>query len=504
MSSQPSELTPLPPDYYRSISSVEQRHWWHRGMRDVAAALLGDRLQRDRQSLLDIGCGTGGYLEWAKATGRFAHLAGVDVSAEALALAHERVPEAELALASAALIPFDDSSFDLVSLNDVLQHIHEDELAQSLAELRRVIRPGGALLLRTNGGRNGRRDAADWRLYDLASLRSELERGGFAVERITHANLILSVWGRLRGHVPRTPDAQSHGIPRPAGGFATAIGSRLLGLEARFLRGGNRRLPFGHTLLGLATPANGRLTDTSAGAFFDEESRRYDKVYEADSTGGRVLRLRLATVLRLVGDGPGNALDAGMGGGRLAQELDRRGWTVSGLDLSEQMVDLARRRLPHRRQSLVQGDIQALPFEPGSFDLAVATGVLEYANDLRGALRELARVTRPGGRVVISFPDYAAPYSLVLMRLWYPAMRVAKGIVPFGRPAPHRRSHLPAPGAVERLVAAAGLVLEEVVPLGPRPVPRAFARRLDGSGSHAERLLATQLVLAVRRPEGAA
>ncbi len=496
-------LTPLPPDYYRSISSVERRHWWHRGMRDIGAALLGERLTPGEQSLLDVGCGTGGYLEWAKTTGRFARLAGIDVSAEALELAHERVPEAELALSGAGRISFDDCSFDLVSLNDVLQHIHQNEIAASLAELHRVLRPGGALLLRTNGARHARQDAADWRVYDVETLRAELEQGGFTVERITYANTVLSLWGELRGRAPRLPDAESHGIPGQAGSVATAVGTRLLGAETRLLRGVKHRLPFGHTLFALATPGNGSQADTSragAGAFFDEESARYDNVYETDTPGGRVLRLRLATVLQLVGDGPGDVLDAGMGGGRLAQDLDRNGWTVSGIDLSQQMVDLARHRLPQRQESLRQGDIQALPFESESFDVAVATGVLEYATDLRRALLELVRVVRPGGQVVISFPDYAAPYSVVLMRLWYPAMRLAKSVVPFGRPAPHRRTHLPSPGELERLVSAAGLVLETVRQIGPRPVPLALARRLDGSGSHVERLLATQLVLATGRP----
>ena len=468
-------------------------------MQAIAAGMLGDRLERRDQSLLDVGCGTGGFLAWAEATGAFGRLAGVEVSAEALDFARERIPSAELALAGAARLPFEDASFDIVALNDVLQHVHETELAPSLAELRRVLRPDGVLLLRTNGALRGRRDAGDWRVYDVSELRAELERGGFTVVRLTPANTLLSLWGQLRGRAPRLPDAGRHGIPRPAGAVATAVGSRLLALEALLLRHPGRRLPFGHTLLALATPT----VDSRPGAasFFDDESGRYDRVYDARSTAGRVLRTRLATVLRLVGDGPGEALDAGMGGGRLLVELQRVGWTVTGVDLSERMVGLAQQRLPDRRESLLRGDVENLPFASESFDVAVATGVLEYASDVRRAVAELARVVRPGGRVVVSFPDYAAPYLVAQMGLWYPAVRLVKRMVPVGHRPPARRLHRLPPATLVRVVESTGLAVETVVPLGPRPLPLSLAERLDGTGSRPERWLATQLVLSTRRPE---
>ncbi len=490
--------TILPDDYYRSIYEVEQNHWWHRGMREIAAALLADRLTRRDQSLLDVGCGTGGFLGWAASTGSFTRIAGTDISGEAVELARDRVPAAELARTDAAHLPFADASFDLVTLNDVLQHIDEKDVGASLAELRRVLRPGGALLLRTNGARNGRRDAADWRVYDAGTLRAELEKAGFSVARISYVNAVLSVWGQVRGRAPRVPDEGSHGIPRPAGALPTAVGSRLLGAEAWFLRASGRRLPYGHTLVALATPSVE--PQTRVGEFFDEESARYDAVYDASSTGGRILRARLATALNLAGTGPGTALDAGMGAGRLVSALDRAGWTVSGIDISEQMVDLARRGLPHLDDSLRRGDVEALPFEPESFDLAVATGVLEYAVDLRRALHQLVGVVKPGGRIVLSYPDYAAPYSVAQMRLWYPAVRTVKRLAPFGRPAPQTRRHLVAPDTFRDLLETEGLTVEAIVPLGPRPVPLALAATFERSGGSAAAFLATQFVLAARRP----
>ena len=70
------------------------------------------------------------------------------------------------------------------------------------------------------------------------------------------------------------------------------------------------------------------------GAFFDKQAERYDRAYDDPGRGGRILRRRLADALALIGDGPGDVLDVGMGAGRLCAELIGRGWTVWGVDLS--------------------------------------------------------------------------------------------------------------------------------------------------------------------------
>ena len=71
---------------------------------------------------------------------------------------------------------------------------------------------------------------------------------------------------------------------------------------------------------------------TDAPSFFDATSARYDRAYDAQTADGHALRARMAAVLRLVGEGPGDALDAGMGPGRLCAELESRGWTAHGVD----------------------------------------------------------------------------------------------------------------------------------------------------------------------------
>jgi len=245
----------IPLDYYRRLDEAERRHWYHRGMERISAALLGDRLTGPGLALLDAGCGTGGFLRFARGLGVFGRLCGVDVSAEAIELARRELPEAELHAGPLTALPFEDASFDVVTLNDVLQHIEESEVEPSLRELRRVVKAEGTLLVRTNGGLRGSRPRSDWRLYSRDDLVVELARGGFRVERVTYVNTAVSVLRAARGLTPKAPSESTSGIPPASGRVAASIGPRLLELEARYLSHPGRKLPYGHTLLAVATPA---------------------------------------------------------------------------------------------------------------------------------------------------------------------------------------------------------------------------------------------------------
>jgi SAM-dependent methyltransferase len=246
------ELAPgVPDDYYRRIYDAEQAHFWYRGMWGISVALLGDRLHAGLR-LLDAGCGTGGYLRFVLDRGSFASVAGADIAAAAIALARERVPQANLRVAPLRELPFAAGSFELVVSNDVLQHVHEAEVHESLLEVRRVLASGGTLLLRTNASRRLRRERDDWRAYDAVTLRRELESAGFSIERLTHANAVLSLAGTARRRVPHAPSENQHGIPtRPPGRLVSTLGSVALSAEAWWIARG-RSLPYGHTLFAVA------------------------------------------------------------------------------------------------------------------------------------------------------------------------------------------------------------------------------------------------------------
>src|SRR5262245_15015440 len=97
-------------------------------------------------------------------------------------------------------------------------------------------------------------------------------------------------------------------------------------------------------------------------------------------------------------------LDAGCGTGGNALFLRRYG-TVVGIDLAAEATELGGQRLPG---VLARGSVIELPFADASFDLVTSFDVLYHraVSDEHGALRETARVLRPGGRLLIRLPAY--------------------------------------------------------------------------------------------------
>jgi SAM-dependent methyltransferase len=96
-------------------------------------------------------------------------------------------------------------------------------------------------------------------------------------------------------------------------------------------------------------------------------------------------------------------LDAGCGSGRNMVALARRG-PVTGVELASQSLEVARRR---NLGPVLEGSLdEPLPLADGAFDLAVALDVLEHVRDDGAALRELARVLAPAGRLLVTVPQY--------------------------------------------------------------------------------------------------
>ena len=243
-----------------------------------------------------------------------------------------------------------------------------------------------------------------------------------------------------------------------------------------------------------------------AGSLFDPRAAEYDAIYDARTGDGHALRARMAATLRLAGRGPGAALDAGMGPGRLCDELQRRDWVVSGVDASTEMVALARRRVPDAAERLLVGSIEELPFPDAGFDLAVATGVLEYS-DARRALAELRRVLKTGGRAVVSYPNAAAAYRLSKTLLVYPLVRAVKGSA--RQPGPRGAGKIE-PERFRDLLASVGFepIVQEYTSYLPLPAPldlllprvaESAGRRVEGRGGRLAHRLAVQVLYTARK-----
>ena len=134
--------------------------------------------------------------------------------------------------------------------------------------------------------------------------------------------------------------------------------------------------------------------------FDAETTRRIEAMYTTPDVVAQRREVR-----RLLALQPGERVgDIGAGPGFLAAEMAADGARVIAVDPSASMRELARGRSAD--VEVVDGSSEALPLPDGTLDAAVATQVLEYVPDVPGALAEIRRVLRPGGRVLLLDTDW--------------------------------------------------------------------------------------------------
>jgi SAM-dependent methyltransferase len=107
-----------------------------------------------------------------------------------------------------------------------------------------------------------------------------------------------------------------------------------------------------------------------------------------------------ASLLAFIGQGDGDALDVGCGEGRVSRVLKDRGYRVTAIDPVEQLISAAEQARSAEAYKIAAA--ADLPFESCSFDLVVAYNVLMDVENVPAALKELRRVLRPSGTLVIS------------------------------------------------------------------------------------------------------
>ncbi len=130
------------------------------------------------RAMLDIGCNVGELLASVRKHSPETALAGCDVNAAAVEIARRNLPDADLRVCGAAELPFPDESFDCVTCVETLEHIPPPEWSRSLKEMRRVLKPGGRLVLRTpHAGLFGWLDTNNLRFRAPGLYRRILGRG---------------------------------------------------------------------------------------------------------------------------------------------------------------------------------------------------------------------------------------------------------------------------------------------------------------------------------------
>ena len=235
-----------------ATARAERDHFWFHGFRRFVTPLL-DRAASGRRDLftLDCGCGTGHNLKMLR---RYGAAVGIDITYSGVKYAASR-GDRKVAQASATDLPFDGEQFDLVTSFDVIYALPDELEKAAVAEMFRVLKPGGHLVLnvaalpwlRGNHSVLG----GEVRRYTRGRLRWALERGGFRVERLTYTNLsILPIVAGVRlsqrvlGHQESATEISVP--PAPVNTLLTGV----LALESMVLKVTN--MPLGSSVLCLA------------------------------------------------------------------------------------------------------------------------------------------------------------------------------------------------------------------------------------------------------------
>jgi SAM-dependent methyltransferase len=237
-------------DYELQTHRAEERHWWYRGRRNVLERVIARLGLTPGARILDAGCGSGrNMVELA----RHGSVSGVELSDASVELARAR-GVGEVIEGSVMEMPFAENSFDLAVSLDVIEHLQDDRGA--LRELRRVVAPGGALLVTVPAYQRlwSRHDVINHhhRRYNRRTLLAAATAGGWRAESTTHFNsLLLPVAVAMRALEPLNRSGTESSLdlwvpPEPL----NRLLQQPLNLEAALI-GRGARIPAGLSLLAL-------------------------------------------------------------------------------------------------------------------------------------------------------------------------------------------------------------------------------------------------------------
>jgi ubiquinone/menaquinone biosynthesis C-methylase UbiE len=211
-------------------------------------------------------------------------------------------------------------------------------------------------------------------------------------------------------------------------------------------------------------------------------SREYDQWHqhifnsgESPDQGSPWYRLVLQHLEPLHGK---KILEIACGRGGFAAILSSRGATVIGADFSATALRIAQQKARHSgsqdsRITFLQADAQTLPFVNCTFDVVISCETIEHLTDPASALREMARVCRPGGTLYLTTPNYLNFMGLYLI---YDAILQKDRQSPFAQPVDHRWLFL----KVRRIIKSSGWkIVKSDGTVHQVPIPGADPVRLD-------------------------
>lgn len=254
-------LDKMPEPHYQSLESIEQTYWWHLNRVRLAQSWLRAHCAAQHPALLDLGCGTGGFLAMLAPALGAADAVGVEASPIGIAACRRKgleVVQEDLAA------PFTlDRRFDVATAMDVLEHLPDE--TPLLESARASLRPGGLLLVSVPAVpwlfSTWDRQLGHHRRYTRERLLEVVAHGGFDVLRCSHAfayALPPAIVRRLLGRAYTEDSCVFPPVHPLLNGMLKTAGA----LEAAWLR--RRDVPLGLSIYLLARVRRDHSTSAAA------------------------------------------------------------------------------------------------------------------------------------------------------------------------------------------------------------------------------------------------
>ena len=161
--------------------------------------------------------------------------------------------------------------------------------------------------------------------------------------------------------------------------------------------------------------------------YFDGIAEGYSSLYHERTPGGTAFRLRKQRVLELFDKPSGKVLDVGCGSGVLVDDLMGQGCAFWGVDPSWQMINQCRKDYGSRHNAhFFVGGAEEIGLPDSFFDAVICMGVLERVGNNRAALRELLRVLKRDGTLIVTLPNILSPYLLWRDFIFYPVVSLLR------------------------------------------------------------------------------
>lgn len=238
---------------YTNIFNSEEKHFYYRSVHHLILGLIKRATAgRKKLKILDAGCGTGGLAVQLQKLGQ---VRAVDLHPSAVAYATSR--GVDVVQSSLLELPFADGEFDLVTCVDVIYHRNIDSDVAALSQLKRVLKPGGVLVMRVpaRSELHSSHDDLVWteRRYSRRALAESLKQAGLVAEQISYCHGLLYLPALVKAKLDKLAKSKEHSAVEETSSLVNAIAQKVLMAESSLVIGG-LNLPIGLGIVAVARP----------------------------------------------------------------------------------------------------------------------------------------------------------------------------------------------------------------------------------------------------------